>query len=159
MTKASSGARVWLIVVAVLIIAGVAAYFIGSAIGSNAQADNTAAEQAKVQDAQDRISSLQSLNNLLYANVWAYRAIYALDNRNFGVANDDVAKVAASLKAVEASSAGINGNAVSASEREAAGIKISVAQNLESQRAQLLHLAAGITRLVDQSEAKLRSTP
>jgi hypothetical protein len=158
MKKPSSSFRAWLLVVVFLILAGTAAYFIGTAVGSNAREKSAAAEKAKLQNARGQILRLQSVNELLHANVWAYRAVYALDDRNFGVANDDATKVVASLRAINATSAGVGANAVSALQREAAGVKISVAQNLESQRAQLLHLAAGITRLAEQSEAKARST-
>jgi hypothetical protein len=151
--------RIWLLVVVFLILAGMAAYFTGMAVGGNAREKSAAAEKVKLQSARGRILGLQSVNDLLHANVWAYRAVYALDNRNFGVANDDVAKVVASLRAVDATSAGVDGNAVSVLRREAADINISVAQNLESQRAELLRLAAGISQLADQSGAKVGSTP
>lgn len=158
MKKPYSSSRNWLLIVVFLILAGTAAYFIGAAVGSNAREKSVAAEKAKLQNARGRILSLQSVNELLRANVLAYQAIYALDNRNFGVANGDVAKVVASLRAIDTTGAGVDGNAVSALQREAAGVHISVAQNLESQRAQLLHLAAGITQLGEQSEARARST-
>ncbi len=152
MKKSSSGSRVWLIVVACLILAGTAAFFVGGIVESNAREQQAAIERTKLQNAQNQILTLQSVNQLLSANVWAYRAAHALDNRNFGVANDDAARVVASLKAVNASDAG--GNAIATLREEAGRIKISVAQNLGAQRAQLLHLAAGITRLAEQSETK-----
>ncbi|HVA28480.1 MAG TPA: hypothetical protein VNF68_09890 [Candidatus Baltobacteraceae bacterium] len=158
MKKSSSGSRVWLIVVACLILAGTAAYFVGGKVESNAREQQAAVERTKLQNAQNQILTLQSVNQLLTANVWAYRAAYALDNRNFGVANDDAAKVVASLKAVNASDAGVDSNAVATLREGAARIKISVAQNLEAQRAALLHLAAGITKLAEQSETKIGLT-
>jgi hypothetical protein len=151
MKKSSSGARVWLIVVACLVLAGAAAYFAGGKVASNARDQQLAAERTNLQNAQNRILTLQSVNQLLTANVLAYRAVYALDNRNFGVANDDVAKVVASLEAVKASDAGVDGNEIVTLREEASRIKISVAENLEAQRAQLLRLATGITRQAEQS--------
>ncbi len=161
MVKRSSGTQIWLFVVVVLIGAGVAAYFVGRAMERNAseQAANAgqqqyAAVKSQLQGAQGQIASLQSANQLLTANVWAYRASVALDNRNFGVANAAVAKVVTSLSTVDATSAGLDSKSLAALQKEAAGVKISVATNLESQRTQLLHLAASITALVGQADTK-----
>lgn len=164
MEERSSGTRNWLIVVIVLIIAGVAAYFAGSFVERNASAQNTlAAEQqyaaVKMQlaSAQAQNTSLQSVNRLLAANVWAYRAAVALDNRNFGVANDAIAKVVANLNGVDGATAGLDSAAVMAVKKEALGVKISVALNLESQRTQIVHLASAITALVGQTRTKTNS--
>jgi hypothetical protein len=75
------------------------------------------------------------------------------------VANDDVAKVVANLNGVDAAAAGLDGNAVTAVKREASGVKISAAANLESQRTQILKLASGITALVGRTGTKKNSTP
>ena len=154
MEKRSTGARGWLIVVVVLVIAGVVAYFVGGAMERGAQTQDAAAAasrytavQAKLIDAQAQIHSLQSLNQLLGANMWTYRAAIALDNRNFGVANTDVVKAAASLGSVDAAAAGLDPKAVESLQKEAGAIHISVAINLESQRNELLHLAGGIGAL------------
>ncbi len=164
MEKHSSGTRNWLIVVFVLIIAGVAAYFAGGFIERNARArDVIAAQQqcatvrTQLASAQGHNASLQSVNHLLTANVWAYRAAVALDNRNFGMAHDAVGKVVANLNGVDAVAAGLDGNAVTAEKNEAVGVKISVAANLESQRTQVLHLASGISALVGQIGTKSNS--
>ncbi len=150
----SAGARNWLILVGVLIVAGVAAYFVGTAVEHQARSRDVAAAKAQLQSAQVRVASLQSINRLLSADTWAYRAAVSLDNRNFGVANDDMAKVVASLNAVDASAAGIDGAPLAALKTEAAAVKISVAVNLEAQRTQLIHLADGITALADRSMAR-----
>ncbi len=154
MEKRSTGTRGWLIVVVVLVIAGIVAYFVGDAMQRGAQSQDAAnaasryaAVQAKLTTAQTRIHGLQSLNQLLEANMWTYRATTALDNRNFGVANTDVAKAVASLGSVDASVAGLDAKAVAALQKEAGAIHISVATNLESERNQLLQLADGIGAL------------
>jgi type II secretory pathway pseudopilin PulG len=160
MEKHSSGARIWVIVAAILVVAGVAAFFAGNAVEHAARAqDAKAAEQqyaaakAQLQGAQTRIASLQSVNQLLTANVWAYRATVALDNRNFGLANDAVVKVVASLNDINATAAGLDGQALKALQTEAANVKISVATNLESLRNQIIQLAADITALAGKSAA------
>jgi hypothetical protein len=147
MDRRSSPTRTWLIVVGILIVAGVAAFFVGRAVGHGAGAREAAAAKAGLQSAQTRVVSLQSAKQLLNADVWAYRAAVALDNRNFGVANDAVAGVVASLNAVDAAAAGVDGGSLALVKTEAAGVRISVATNLETQRAQLIRLADDIGAL------------
>ena len=166
MENRSSGTRNWLIVVVVLVVGGVAAYFAGGFVERNARAGDVIAAQqqyatvkTQLANAQGQNASLESANHLLTASVWAYRAAVALDNRNFGVANDAVAKVVANLNGVDAAAAGLNGNAVTSLKQQASGVKISVAANLESQRTQILKLASGITALVGQTGTKKNSTP
>jgi len=149
----SSGTRNWLIVVGILIVAGVAAYFAGIAVEHAARTREAAAAKIQLQSARTKVASLQSFRQLLTADVWAYRAAVALDNRNFGVANDDVAKVVASLSAVDASAAGLDNGSLTALKTEAAGVRISVATNLESQRTQLIRLADDITALSGRPSA------
>ena len=158
MERRSSGTRNWLIVVSALIVAGVAAYFVGAAIEHTARAREAAAAKAQLQSAQTQVASLQSVKQLLTAEVWAYRAAVALDNRNFGVANDAVAKVVTSLNNVDTAAAGLDNGPLAALKTEAGDVKISVATNLESQRSQLIRLADDITALSDQSAAKMDPT-
>ena len=155
MEPRSAGSRNWLILVAVLIVAGVAAYFVGTAVEHGARSRDVAAAKAQLQSAQTRVASLQSVNRLLSADTWAYRAAVSLDNRNFGVANDDVAKVVANLNAVDASAARVDLGSLAALRTEAAAVKISVATNLEPQRAQLLRLADGVTALSGRAMAEM----
>jgi hypothetical protein len=164
MEKRSSGTRTWLIVVAFLIVAGIVAYFVGMAVDRSAREreagvaeQRDAALQGQLQSARGQLASSQSENNLLTANVWAYRATIALDARNFGVANNAVAQVVSSLNKVDSSAADLDPKALAALKSQAGRVKISVATNLEGQRAQLLQLAAGITTLSGQSMAKLHS--
>ena len=157
MEQRSSGARNWLIVVGLLIVAGVAAYFVGAAVEHAARARDAAAAKAQLQSAQTQVASLQSVKQLLTADVWAYRAAAALDNRNFGVANDAVTRVVASLNSVNVAAAGLESEPLNALKGEASGVKISVATNLEAQRAQLLRLATDTTALVEKSAAKTGS--
>jgi hypothetical protein len=148
MEAPSSGLRNWVaVVIGVLIVAGVAAYFAGGAIEHSARARDAAAAEQKYTAVKTQLASVQSANKLLTANVWAYRATVALDNRNFGLANDAMANVVASLNGVDAAAAGLDSAALKEIQTEAAGVKIAVATNLEAQRSQLVRLAADITAL------------
>ncbi len=147
MEPRSTRTRNGVILVGVLIVAGVAAYVAGASVEHQARTREAATAAAQLQAARTQVASLQSLRQLLSADTWAYRAAVALDNRNFGVANDDVAQVVVSLNAVDAAAAGINTRSLVALKTEAAGVRISVATNLEAQRTQLVRLADGITAL------------
>ncbi len=151
MERRPSGTRTWLIVVGVLLVAGVAAFFIGRAVGHGAGAQEAADAKARLQSAQTQIKSLRSAKQLLSADVWTYRAAVALDNRNFGVANDAVASVVASLNGVDASAAGLDSESLASVKTEAAGVRISVATNLQTQRTQLIRLADDIAALSGSS--------
>ncbi len=159
MEKHSSGTRAWVITVVILIAAGVAAYFAGSFVERSANAKNAALNQQQIAAAQQRIASLRSANQLVTANVWVYRAAVALDNRNFGVANNDIANTVASLRGVDAASIGIDGTVIAALEKQAKSITISVATNLQSERAQLLRLASDISSTTEKIAPSATSAP
>ena len=163
MQNRPSANRIWFVIVLFLIVAGAIAYFVGGIVERRAgDADVATAERqvdivkTQLQDVQTKLSAAQSTNKLLGASVLTYRAMVALDNRNFGVANDDVAKALASLNAIGEPGTGIDGAALSALKKQAAGVKIRVATDLESQRTQLLHLATSINALVPASQAPTR---
>jgi hypothetical protein len=99
------------------------------------------------------LRSAQSVNQLLLADLWIYRAAAELDERNFGLANKAVAKAVAALNAVEPADAGIEAAPLAAVRAEAAHVNIAVATDLGAQRAQLLRLAADIDTLVEASAA------
>jgi hypothetical protein len=140
--------RTWFIITAVLIIAGVAAYFIGSGVERAARFQQFTTAESQLQTARSQIAALHSVNHLLSASVWTYRATVALDNRNFGVANDAAANVVTNLNGVDGTTVGQDGKELRALQIEAASVRISVAKNPESQRTQLLQLAAGINAII-----------
>ena len=150
MATASPAVRTWLIVAAVAVVALAAAFFAGGFIehGKLKTAQKTAAA------AQARAARLQSINHVLAADVWSFRAVAALDERNFGVANDDVARAVAELNGVDAAAAGLDAAALKTAQAEAAAVKVSVAVNLQGQRAQLLRLAADIGALATPAPAQ-----
>ena len=155
METPSPGRRIWFVgVIGVLLIAAVVSYFVGGAIERSAGARVTAVADQKVATAEIQVASLRSANALLMANVWAYRATAALDERNFGLANDAAGNVVTGLNGVDAAASGINAVTLKAVQAEAASVKISVATDLQSQRGQLLHLAADITDLAPLNSGK-----
>lgn len=97
-------------------------------------------------------------NRLLTANVWVYRAAAALDDRNFGVANDAMGEAVRALEAVTLA----EGDPMQADLAEtlaaAKALDISVASNLEPQREALLTLARRVTGLAERSQALTAGT-
>lgn len=93
-------------------------------------------------------------NQLLTANVWVYRAAAALDDRNFGVANDAMGEAVAALEAVELPDGDPLQAGVAEALTAARNLNISVASNLEPQREALLDLARRVTSLAEQSQAR-----
>lgn len=140
-----------LIAAAVLVVGVLAAYFIGRGLERNSAQKQSAATASDLAGANARVATLQSRVELLTANVWVYKASTALDNRNFGVANEAMANAVSRLSMVQASSANLNPNALAAVQRDASALKIAVATDLEPQRAQLLKLAASVTDLAGSS--------
>jgi hypothetical protein len=154
MKAQSSSTRIWLIVVAILLLGGVIAYVVGGAREHAARLRDSTQSAAALQTARTRLAACRSVNQLLAADAWTYRAAAALDNRNFGVAGDAMAKVEASLNRLDPAAAGVGDAAVARVRSEAAAVRISVAQNLEAQRGQVIQLAADIGALADQAMAK-----
>ncbi len=149
------GRRIWFVaVIGVLLIAAVVSYFVGGEIERSAGARVTAVADQRIATSEIQVASLRSANALLAANVWAYRATAALDERNFGQANDAAVNVVAGLSGVDAAASGINSVVLKSVQAEAASIKISVAADLQAQRGQLLHLAADITDLAALKSGK-----
>lgn len=112
-------------------------------------AEARAARDAAESDRQARITA----NQLLTANVWVYRAAAALDDRNFGVANDAMDEAARALEAVTLAEGDPRGAGLSEAVVAARALNISVATNLEPQREALLALARRVTALAEQSPA------
>lgn len=92
-------------------------------------------------------------NQLLTANVWVYRAAAALDDRNFGVANDAMNEAVSTLEAVALTEGDARAAGLSEAVAAARALDISVASNLEPQRAAVLALARQVTGLTEQSPA------
>ena len=155
MQTSISGRRIWIMAaVAALPVVAIAAYIAGGALEHSARSRDAAAAGQKYSAVESQFIAVQSANALLTANVWAYRAVAALDDRNFGMANDAEANVVAGLNGIDAEASGINGAALKAVQTESAGVKVYLATNLESERSQLLHLAADITALAPSKSGK-----
>lgn len=139
---------------AVLVVGVLAAYSIGRGLERVSVQKQTAAMASDLAGANTRVAMLESRVELLAANVWVYRASTALDNRNFGVANQAMANAVGRLSKVDAASANLEPNALAAVKRDASALKITVATDLQPQRAQLLKLAASVTELAGSSNQK-----
>lgn len=153
------GARTWIVVVVVFVVAVVAAYFAGHFIEHSAAGKAVASAEQKSAAAHSEATRAQAANRILAANIWAYRASVALDQRNFGVANDAVGKVVSSLDGVDTAAARVDPAAVKSARDEALAAKVSVAADLEAQRARLLRLADDIAVLADSAGAKAAPAP
>lgn len=112
---------------------------------AEARAARTAAES-------DR-QALTTAHQLLTANVWVYRAAAALDDRNFGVANDAMNEAVRALEAVTLAEGDPRAAGLAETVAAARALDISVASNLEPQRGALLALARRVTELAEQSPA------
>ena len=112
-------------------------------------AEARAARDAAESDRQTRTAA----NQLLTANVWVYRAAAALDDRNFGVANDAMNEAVRALEAVTLAEGDPRAAGLAEAVAAARALDISVASNLEPQREALLALARQVTGLAEQSPA------
>lgn len=112
-------------------------------------AEARAARDAAESDRQSRTAA----NQLLTANVWVYRAAAALDDRNFGVANDAMNEAVRALEAVTLAEGDPRAAGLAEAVAAARALDISVASNLEPQREALLALARQVTGLAEQSPA------
>lgn len=133
--------------VAVLLFGG--GYLTRDIPARSAIAEAQAARDAAVADRQARITA----NQLLTANVWVYRATTALDDRNFGVANDAMDEAVKALEAVTVSEGDPLQTGLTEALTAARALDISVASNLEPQREALLALARRVTGLAEGSRA------
>ena len=112
-------------------------------------AEARAARDAAESDRQ----TLTTAHQLLTANVWVYRAAAALDDRNFGVANDAMNEAVSALEAVTLTEGDPRAAGLADTVAAARALDISVASNLEPQRGALLALARRVTELSEQSPA------
>jgi len=112
-------------------------------------AEARAARDAAESDRQARTAD----NQLLTANVWVYRAAAALDDRNFGVANDAMNAAVGALEAVTLAEGDPRAAGLAEAVATARALDISVATNLEPQREAVLALARRVTQLTEQAPA------
>ncbi len=149
-------------IVAALLI-GAALFALGRYLGSReltaARAEMAAerellAEQIVALDAQMQQAAHRM--KLLEARIWLFRAAAELDRRNFGTANEHVRQAASALASVTEPGAGIDVDAVRRMEASVASTDLSVARDLQQQRAQLLELAAQMEAIIPPPALPLR---
>lgn len=152
-TSRRSNWKVLLVGLAVLAVSVLVAYFAGR--GLERSAAHTQAEVAarSLAGANARAAALHARVDLLAANVWVYKATTALDNRNFGLANDAMANAVTRLRRIEAGPANVEPGALATVQSDAAALRINVATDLQPQRAALLKLAASVTALADDTSS------
>lgn len=141
--------KVLLIALAVVAVCILAAFFSGRGLARSAAQAEAAVVASSLESANARVAALQARSELLSANIWVYKATTALDNRNFGVANDAMANAVMRLGRIDPGAAKVDPSALAAVQQEAAALKINVATDLQPQRAALLKLAAKVTDLAD----------
>lgn len=112
-------------------------------------AEARAARDAAEGDRRSRTTA----NQLLTANVWVYRAAVALDDRNFGVANDAMGEVVKALESVTLAEGDPLQEELSGVLAAARDLDISVASNLAPQREALLALERRVSGLTEHSQA------
>jgi hypothetical protein len=117
-----------------------------------ARSDIAEARAARDAAESDRLSRLTA-NQLLTANVWVYRAAVALDDRNFGVANDAMGEVVKALESVTLAEGDPLQEELSGVLAAARDLDISVASNLAPQREALLALERRVSGLTEHSQA------
>ncbi|MDP2765297.1 MAG: hypothetical protein Q8O54_10735 [Brevundimonas sp.] len=148
---AAPGARSMLIRVGLAALAAVllfgAGYLTRDLPARSEIAEARAARDAAESDRQARLAAHQ----LLTANVWVYRAAAALDDRNFGVANDAMNEAVRALEAVTLTAGDPRAVELAEAVTAARDLNISVASNLEPQRGALLALARRVTALAEES--------
>jgi hypothetical protein len=112
-------------------------------------------EIAEARDARDAAESDRqarlAAHQLLTANVWVYRAAAALDDRNFGVANEAMNEAVGALEAAALAEGDPRAAGLAEAVAAARELDISVASNLEPQRGALLALARRVTALAEES--------
>lgn len=133
------------------LLIGIAVLIVGIFVERSWTQHRIAAAVSSVAAANARAAALQSRVDLLTANVWVYKASTALDNRNFGEANEAMAIAVTRLNSLDAGAANLDNTALAAVRSDASALKIAVTTHLEPQRTQLLKLAASLTELAGAS--------
>lgn len=147
--------KIALIGAAIALVLIFAAYFIGKAkVRGQMDAQKTNYEKqlsdgrAQTQQAQTSLASAQAQNAFLQARGSLYRTAVALDRRNFGVASNYVQKAAQQLDSVDAAAAGLDASEFADVKAKIQAIHISVAQDLQTQRDQVIAAAVEMDSLL-----------
>jgi len=148
-----SGNRKWAAVAVAVVVALGAGFLAGFMVERSARQDaQTAASEleTQLQEARGQTAAVEARNSLLAANVLVFQAATALDNRNFGVANDLMGQVRGNLERVDATAVqGVDPDALQAVREQANAVQLGVAANFEGQRDQLLGLASDLTAMTE----------
>ncbi len=156
--KKSSGALPPLVIrllvaAAVFLVVAFVLYWLGLSKGRGELASQKTSYEgqlktAKLQtaDAQAQAATLQTQNHLMTARGLLYQGALALDQRNFGIANDDVAQAGQALDAAKPADPGAEAK-LGPLRQAVKDTKINVAEDLDTQRSHLLDLASQVDGL------------
>lgn len=107
--------------------------------------DEVEREQQRLQT---DLAQLQATNHLLRARLAVSRAADALDARNFGTANDHLDQAREELLSVQAEAVGADPQALADLRESMQRHRVSIAEDLETQRARLQAVGARIDELL-----------
>ncbi len=142
-----------LIAAAVFLVVAFLLYWLGLSKGRGELAAQKTSYEGQIKTAQSQTAAAQAQlavaqaqNQLMGARGLLYQAALALDQRNFGIASDDVTKAGTALDAAKPADPGAEAKLVTIRQAVTA-TKINVAENLDTQRSGLLNLASQVDEL------------
>ena len=151
--------KVMLITVGVFIVIAAALYYVGMTQGrTELAAQKTHYEQQIAQADQtldatrDELADVQNRNHLMQARVALYRTTIDLDQRNFGIASTRLHDAADALGQIQKNTGGIDLGKVSTLKGAIEASDITVAADLEAQRANVLGFAAQLDAIAGDAD-------
>ena len=134
-----------LIAVGVLVVVAVVFYLVGRSKGAAPIPEL----EARASAAEAQFAAVQDRAKLNEALALVYRTTMDLDARNFGTANEHLHAAARALDGLS----GVDGNGVDGLRRTMAETDLTVAADLQQQRARVLHFAEQIESLLQGGTA------
>ncbi len=148
-------ATVALICLVLLLLIGLGLYGWGISRGRAELARQKTAYDTQIAQAhqqltqsQGQLAAAQTQNRLLTGQSDLYEASISLERRNFGTANDDVQKASQALSQIQAADMGEDFEPLNTLRQTVGSTNVSVASDLQSQRSNILDMAAQINRFV-----------
>lgn len=139
----------WLVIAGVALLVALGLYWAGLAHGRSQMAQQKSNYEAQLKSARDQTqaaqaqaAALQTQNRVMSARGLLYRAAVALDNRNFGTANDDIQKAQQALAPVQPGDPGVDAGRLNAFRKTLGATRIDVATDTGAAHAQIVDLAA-----------------
>lgn len=114
--------------------------------------------ETELTQTQEQLTASEDRRHLLRALTALYQASVALDQRNFGVANNHIETAAAELANLQGSGE-IAPDSLAQLSQDVANTRIDVAVNLEVQRGQVLNLATRLQQLIPEDDLAPAAEP